>query len=108
MGTRLVRAAAVAASVAAAAMLLVVATPGCGDRDEEPGLKKKAIALESVPADVVKTAAGTLKGVELKEAWENLDREGKLHSYELRGRIPSNGKVREARVSPEGKVLEVE
>jgi hypothetical protein len=108
MGSRRLRGAAVTASVVAAAALLAAPTPGCGDRDEEPALKKKSVALESVPADVVKTASGTLKGVQLKEAWENLDREGKLHSYELRGRVPSTGKIREARVSPEGKVLEVE
>jgi hypothetical protein len=108
MGSRRTRGAAVTASVVAAVVLLAVAAPGCGDRDEQPALKKKSVALGSVPADVVKTATGTLKGVQLEEAWENLDREGKLHSYELRGRVPSSGKIREARVSPEGKVLEVE
>ena len=44
----------------------------------------------------------------LVRAWKNLDRETKaLHSYEVRGRA-ANGKVREVRVSTDGKVLEME
>jgi hypothetical protein len=44
----------------------------------------------------------------LDEAWKNLDGEGKLHSYEIRGRNPANGKSREVRVSIKGEILEQE
>jgi hypothetical protein len=81
---------------------------GCGDPDERPGLHKKAIELEKVPAAAAAAAAKTLPGVTLKDAWENVDAQGNLHSYEIRGLNPKTGKIREVRVSAEGKVLEVE
>src|SRR5260370_13998216 len=96
-----------AAGVVAAALLLQ-ASPGCGEHDEPPGTTKKAIALDKVPKAVNGAAARTLPGVKIGEAWENIDREGKLQSYEIRGRVPSSGKIREVRVDPSGKVLEVE
>ena len=46
--------------------------------------------------------------VKLDEAWKNLDGEGKLHSYEIRGRNPADGKIREVRVSVTGEILEKE
>jgi hypothetical protein len=93
-----------------AVMIAVAAWPvvGCGERDRPPDLKKKSTELDAVPEPVKAAAAKALKGVKLTDAWENRDREGKLHSYEVRGKIPSTGKIREARVSPDGDVLEVE
>ena len=41
------------------------------------------------------------------EAWKNLDRAGAIQSYEVRGRT-DNGKIREARVALDGKILETE
>jgi hypothetical protein len=82
--------------------------PGCGERDEPPGLTKKAVAVAELPAPVSQAAARTLRGVKIDEAWENRDPQGKLHSYEVRGRSPSNGKIREVRVSTTGQVLEEE
>ena len=49
-----------------------------------------------------------MPNVEFKEAWQNLDSQGKLHSYEIRGRQASDGKIREVRVSPTGEILESE
>jgi hypothetical protein len=103
-----VRAALFGLSGVLAAALLVPASPGCGERDEPPGMTKKAIALEKIPKAVNSAAAKTLRGVKIGEAWENIDREGKLRSYEIRGKVPSTGKIREVRVDPSGKVLEVE
>lgn len=105
MGSERLRAASCGlAGVLVAALVL----PSCGERDEPPGLTKKSVALDGVPKTVVKAAGDTLRGVKIEEAWENRDREGKLHSYELRGRVPSTGKTREAQVAPDGRVLEVE
>jgi hypothetical protein len=81
---------------------------GCGEHDEPAGLRKKVIELDKVPAAALKAAAKELPDVKLEDAWENVDAEGKLHSYEIRGLNPKSGKIREVRVSREGKVLEVE
>jgi hypothetical protein len=88
------------------ASLFLVA--GCGDPDAPAGLRKKVIELDKVPAAAVAAAAKTLPGVKLNDAWENVDAQGALHSYEIRGLNPKTGKIREVRVSAEGKVLEVE
>jgi hypothetical protein len=81
---------------------------GCGERDGPPGLRRNVIELDKVPAAAAAAAAKTLPGVKLKDAWENVDAQGNLHSYEIRGLNPKTGQVREVRVSGDGKVLEVE
>ena len=92
---------------AAAAFLVgLVAVVGC-DPDRPPGLSKRNAKMEDVPAVVLKAAETKIPGVKFNEVWKNLDREGKLHSYEIRGRN-KDGKIREARVAPTGEVLEVE
>ena len=53
-------------------------------------------------------ASKAVPGVKFDEAWKNLDREGKLHSYEIRGKNPADGKIREVRVSLTGEILEME
>ena len=60
------------------------------------------------PEPVREAARKAIPGVKLDEAWKNLDREGKLHSYEIRGRNPADGKIREVRVSLTGEILETE
>ncbi len=90
------------------AVLLVVIAAGCGEADRPPDLRKKTTTIEALPEPVKAAASKALKGVKLSDAWENRDRSGKLDSYEVRGTIPSTGKVREARVSPDGRVLEIE
>jgi hypothetical protein len=81
---------------------------GCGEHDEPPGLTKQKVAFDDVPAPVRDAARKAVPGVKLDEAWKNLDRGGKLHSYEVRGRNPADGKIREVRVSLSGEVLETE
>ncbi len=55
----------------------------------------------------MKAAKAKVPGVKFEEAWKNVDREGKLHSYEIRGKN-AKGKIREARVAPSGEILELE
>jgi hypothetical protein len=81
---------------------------GCGEVDEPPGLTKQVVPFDDVPAPLRDAAAKKVPGVKLSEAWKNLDREGKLHSYEVRGRNPADGKIREVRVSLTGEILETE
>jgi hypothetical protein len=89
-------------------VLSLALVAGCGDSDEPAGLRKKVIELDQVPAAAAAAAAKTLPGVKLNDAWEKVDAQGKFHSYEIRGLNPTTGKIREVRVSAEGKVLEVE
>ena len=57
----------------------------------------------------MRTAASkAIPGVKLNEAWKNLGRGGKLHSYEIRGKNAADGKTREVRVSLTGEILETE
>jgi hypothetical protein len=81
---------------------------GCGEHDEPPGLTRQTVAFDGVPESVRDAARKAVPGVKLDEAWKNLDREGKLHSYEIRGRNPADGKIREVRVSLTGEILETE
>lgn len=70
-------------------------------------MSRKEVKIADIPDDVMSAARKSLPGINFNEAWKNLDRDGKLHSYEIRGRA-SNGKIREARVSPTGEILEME
>ncbi|MFO0907638.1 MAG: hypothetical protein U0794_04630 [Isosphaeraceae bacterium] len=89
-------------SVAAVSLGLL----GCGD-ELPAGFSRKVLKLEEVPTEITKVAEKSLPGVKFQDAWSNLDKEGKLHSYEIRGRA-ANGKIREVRLSPSGEVLEME
>jgi hypothetical protein len=82
---------------------------GCGgDRDLPPEFTKAAVKIDEVPDQVRDAAKKAIPGVEFKEAWKNLDRERKLHSYEIRGKNATTGKIREVRVSIKGEILEME
>ena len=94
--------------LALAAALLIAGLGGCGDSDLPPGLTKKAVSIDDVPGTARAAAKKAIPGVEFKEAWQNLDGKGKLHSYEIRGRQASDGKIREVRVSSTGEILESE
>jgi hypothetical protein len=87
--------------------VLVLALASCGESEKEPEFARRATTVAEVPATVMDVAKKELPGVEFTDAWKNVDRDGKFHSYELRGHA-SNGKIREVRVSAEGKVLEKE
>jgi hypothetical protein len=85
---------------------LCLVAPAC-DPDRPPGLSNRVVKLEDVPEVVMKAAKAKVPGVKFEEAWKNVDREGKLHSYEIRGKN-AKGKIREARVAPSGEILELE
>lgn len=93
---------------ALAACCVAAALGGCGEHDVPPGMTKQAVAMDDLPEPLREAARKAIPEVKLGEAWKNLDREGKLHSYEIRGRNPANGKVREVRVSLTGEILESE
>ncbi len=86
--------------------LAVFAVTGCEDEGPPPAARRK-IALADLPEKIRNAATKALPGIEFEEAWENLDKERKLQSYEIKGRA-SNGKIREARVSLTGEILEME
>ena len=93
--------------------VLLVFTPlcflqGCGEHDYPTGMTKQAVKFEDVPENVRAAAKKAIPGVTLNEAWKNLEREGKLHSYEIRGKNAADGKTREVRVSLTGEILETE
>ena len=85
---------------------LPIATTGC-DNDRPAGLSRRATTIKELPEPVLAAAKKAIPGVEFQDAWRNVDRESKLHSYEIRGRA-SNGKIREVRVAPDGHILELE
>ena len=89
-------------------LMMSVSVAGCSDADLPPGITKKSIAIEEVPDNLRAAAKMEIPKVEFKEAWQNLDAQGKLHSYEIRGRQSSDGKIREVRVSVTGEILETE
>jgi hypothetical protein len=89
-------------------LVLSLVFGGCDGSDLPPGITKKAISFDQVPAPLLKAAKKTISNVDFKEAWQNLDPQGKLHSYEIRGRQASDGKIREVRLSPDGEILESE
>jgi hypothetical protein len=94
------------------AVILVFSTAGfvsgCGEHDLPPDMTKKAVAFDEVPETLRDAAKKAIAGVEFNEAWQNVDKEGKLHSYEIRGRKADDGKIREVRVSTTGDILEME
>ncbi len=86
----------------------LVLFPGCGEHDLPSGITKQAVKIDDVPETVRGAANKAIPGVDLNEAWKNLDKEGKLHSFEIRGKNKSDGKIREVRVSLTGEILESE
>src|SRR5262245_15147708 len=91
----------------AAALAAALLTAGCGEHEEPPPFGRHPIKLDAVPAPVIGAARKALPEISFEEAWENPDRNGKVVSYEVRGRA-RNGKIREVRVGTDGKVLETE
>ena len=90
--------------LALAALLIA----GCGGSDVEPGrMARRTLTLDEVPQTAVDAASKALPGITFDEAWGNVDRDGTLNSYEIRGRA-ANGRIGEVRVTANGEVLEVE
>lgn len=90
--------------VLAVALALV---SGCGEREEGEKFSRRTITVKEVPAAVMEASTKELPGINFTEAWKNVDADGSLHSYEIRGRN-AKGKVREVRVAADGKILEIE
>ena len=87
--------------------VLLLLLAGCSDSDSTDRLGRRSMSLADVPASVRAAAEKQLPDVTFADAWKNVERDGKLHSYEIRGKN-NNGKTREVRVSPSGDILEVE
>ena len=87
--------------------LTIFILAGCGESVRLGQFAKQTVELSDVPETVMSAAQKALPDVEFRDAWKNVDRKGDLHSYEIRGRTPT-GKIREARVSPTGEILEME
>src|SRR5436309_2226728 len=85
--------------------LALVLAPGC-EREEQPA-SRQPISMSELPVVVRDAAKKALPEITFNEARKNLDRDGKLQSYEVKGRAP-NGKIREVRVSLTGQILEME
>lgn len=86
--------------VALCAFLLGV-FPGCTGALEETEM----VPIEKVPEQVMKVAKEKLPGVKFDTAW--IEKEGNEKFYEVRGKS-ADGKTRDIKVSPEGKVMEVD
>jgi hypothetical protein len=80
---------------------------GCGEDEGPPPVSRQRIEIKDLPETVSGAAKKALPGITFTEAWGNLDRDRKVQSYEIKGRA-ANGKISEARVALDGKVLEVE
>ncbi len=82
-------------------LALLLAIAGCGEAFE----KTEMVPIEKVPESVMKIAKEKLPGVTFETAWT--ETEGDETVYEVRGKS-ADGKTRDIKVSPAGKVLEVD
>jgi hypothetical protein len=85
----------------AALATVALLAAGCG-RKSNPD---PVVPLDQIPAPAMQAAKDELPGVTFEMAWKVKDESG--DAYEIRGKTKL-GKIREIRVSPTGKVLEVE
>lgn len=98
----------IATAAAAALILAPIMLSGCGDRPEESSrMARRILAVDAVPDLPRGVAEEALPDVEFEDSWANVDKDGTIHSYELRGRN-AEGRIREVRVSLTGEVLEME
>lgn len=81
---------------------------GCDSSAPSKRITPRTIAVEALPSEILEAAQKALPGVSFSEAWRNVDANGTLQSYEIKGVIPATGKIREVRLSPTGEVLEKE
>lgn len=95
---------------AMAMMLGLAALAGCEKEENEGLFDRVVVDMATVPPKVMETARKEWPGVDFTDAWTNHEKGKKeLHSYEVRGKDPRTGKVREVRVSTDGgRVLEKE
>ncbi len=81
---------------------LFLATWGCGEEDR---LAEDAVPLDQVPAPALEAARKELPGVKFENAWK--EKADGRDAYEIRGKT-AEGKLRDAKVTADGKVLEVD
>jgi hypothetical protein len=86
---------------------LAVGFAGCAEEGVTSSTIRKKIAVKDVPAPVVEAARKAMSDCEIEDAFENRENGKTLQSYEIRGRN-KRGKIREARVGLDGKILEME
>lgn len=84
------------------AAVWLMAVAGCG----EVGEHVETLPLDQVPAPAMKVARETLPDVTFDSAWKEKG-EGQGAAYEIRGKTRS-GKIRDLKVTADGKVLEVD
>ena len=89
--------------ISAAALALSITPSGCDN--PEPIAVEETIEVSEVPEVAMAAARRELPGVEFDVVY--LGEEAGSPTYELRGQT-AEGKVREVKVSAEGKVLETE
>ena len=85
---------------------MILLSLGC-DNPQPNRLGRRTVQVSDLPEQVIGAAKGSLPDVEFNDAWKNVDKDGTVHSYEVRGRN-KNGKIREVRVSTSGEILEME
>jgi len=81
--------------------LLAGLVTGCSEALE----KTEMVPIDKVPESVMAVAKEKLPGVEFDTAW--IEKEGNETFYEVRGKS-ADGKTRDIKVSPEGKVMEID
>ena len=81
-------------------ILVVSVLAACLGCEREPKAED-AVPLDQVPPPAIKAAEQALPGVKFENAWKDGD------AYEIRGKA-KGGKVRDAKITAEGKVLEVD
>lgn len=80
---------------------------GCGEAEEARPFARRTVALKDLPPTVLDAATKELPGTKFEDAWQEVDKDGKVQFYEVRGRN-QNGKVLEVEVSESGRVLKKE
>ncbi|RUL84369.1 outer membrane protein assembly factor BamD [Tautonia sociabilis] len=75
---------------------------GCGEGREED---ETVVPIDQLPPAVLKAAQEKLPGVTFDSAWKE-EEDGQV-AYEVRGKA-KDGKIRDAKVTPDGRVLEVD
>ncbi len=83
------------------AATLLVSAIGCGESHETD----EVVPIEQLPPAALKAAQDKLPGVKFDTAWKE-KKDGK-DAYEIRGKT-KEGKVRDAKVTADGTVLEVD
>ncbi len=83
------------------AATLLISAIGCGEGRED----EESVPIDKLPPAALKAARDRLPGVKFATAWK--EKKDGQDAYEIRGKT-KEGKVRDARVTADGKVLEVD